>query len=106
MPLDVDRRSNSRSRTASRCSSSGQPHPLGALRDRHLDQQTEMAAMLLRRRFAGDRRVRYLDLGDLVDLSDPERSFDRMHLTAPGNAIVATALVEPVRAMAAGRPLS
>ena len=83
----------------------GQPHPLGALRDRHLDQQTEMAAML-RRRFAGDRRVRYLDLGDLVDLSDPERSFDRMHLTAPGNAIVATALVEPVRAMAAGRPLS
>ena len=77
-----------------------QPHPLESLRERHIDQQSERAAML-RRRFGDDSRVQYLDLGDTVDLNDPARSFDRMHLTAPGNTIVAAALVEPVRRMAA-----
>jgi len=80
----------------------GQPHPLTFLRDRHVAQQGEVAAML-QRRYAGDPRVQYLDLGDTVDLSDPQRSFDTMHLTAAGNTIVAAALVEPVRAMAARR---
>jgi hypothetical protein len=77
-----------------------QPHPLQSLRDRHIAQQTELSGML-HRRFGTDSRVQYVDLGDTVDLSDPERSFDRMHLTAAGNAIVAAALVEPVKAMAA-----
>jgi len=81
----------------------GQPHPLTFLRDRHIEQQTELAG-LLRRRFANEARVQYVDLGDTVDLSDPRHSFDRMHLTAPGNAIVAAALVDPVKAMAARRP--
>jgi hypothetical protein len=79
-----------------------QPHPLEFLRDRHIAQQTELAGML-RRRFADDPRVQYVDLGDTVDLSDPKHSFDRMHLTAPGNAIVAAALVDPVKAMMSRR---
>jgi hypothetical protein len=79
-----------------------QPHPLAPIRDRHIAQQTELMGML-RRRFPGDPRVEYVDLGDTVDLGDPERSFDRMHLTAPGNAVVAAALVDPVKAMAARR---
>jgi hypothetical protein len=77
-----------------------QPYGLGALRARHMDQQSEMAAML-HRRFAGDSRVRYVNLGDSVDLADPGLSFDRMHLTAAGNVPVAAALVEPVLEMAA-----
>jgi hypothetical protein len=79
-----------------------QPHALGQLRGRHIEQQQELANML-RRRFGGDRRVRYLDLGGTIDLSDPALSFDRMHLTAAGNRPVAAALVEPVLEMAALR---
>jgi hypothetical protein len=78
-----------------------QPYELGAeLRARHQGQQRELAS-LLTRKFGGDRRVRYVNLGDVVDLGDPALSFDRMHLTAAGNRLIADALVEPVRAMAA-----
>ena len=45
-----------------------------------------MLAAMLQRRFGGDRRVRYVNLGPTVDLSDRALSFDDMHLTAPGNA--------------------
>jgi hypothetical protein len=77
-----------------------QPYELGeALRARHIEQQREMAAML-QRRFGGDRRVGYLDLGDVVDLGDPRLSFDRMHLTAAGNRRMAERLVDAVLARA------
>lgn len=78
----------------------GQPHfPQGHPRhDRHLDQQRELSAMIARK-FSGNPRVRYVDVGDAVDLSDPSKSFDGMHLTHPGNELVAGALVEPVAAM-------
>jgi len=80
-----------------------QPYAAGAdLRARHAEQQSEMAQML-QRQHAADRRVRYVNLGDQVDLMDPQSSYDRMHLTADGNQRIAAALVEPVLEMAAAR---
>ena len=80
-----------------------QPYVLGpALRARHADQQRALAAMA-QRRFPNDGRVRYVSLGDAVDLGDPTLSFDRMHLTAAGNDRIAQALVEPVVHMAGPR---
>jgi hypothetical protein len=77
-----------------------QPYEAGAvLRARHMDQQAEMSAMLTRR-FGGDARLLYVNLGNLIDVSDPALSFDRLHLTAPGNVILAESLVAPVMAMA------
>jgi len=77
-----------------------QPYKLGAMRERHLDQQHELVGML-QRRFAKDRRVRYVNLGEVLDLADPRLSFDGMHLTGAGNLPVAAALVAPVQEMAA-----
>jgi hypothetical protein len=79
-----------------------QPYELGNVGSRHREQQTEMAAML-ERRFGGNRRVRYLNLGPSVDLADPALSFDHMHLTVVGNARLAGELVQPVLEMAAQR---
>jgi hypothetical protein len=73
-----------------------------SIRQRHVEQQAEMAAMLARR-FGGDPRVAYVNLGPLVDLSNPRLSFDQMHLTPAGNARVAEALVAPVLQLAANR---
>jgi hypothetical protein len=61
----------------------------------HVGQQREMAEMI-DRNFGSDRDVLYVNLGQSVDLSDPTMSFDRMHLTAEGNARIAAALTEPV----------
>jgi hypothetical protein len=78
-----------------------QPYVLGAeLNARHRDQQRAMATMLVQR-FAGDARVRYVDLGNLIDLADPALSYDRMHLTPSGNERLAEAFVPPVLEMAA-----
>jgi hypothetical protein len=79
-----------------------QPYALGISGQRHREQQHEMHAML-ERRFGGEPRVGYVDLGPTVDLADISLSYDRMHLTAAGNEIVAGALVQPVRAMATRR---
>jgi len=77
-----------------------QPYEAGAdLRERHKEQQSEMAAMLARR-FDGNPRVAYVNLGSVVEVSDPALSFDRMHLTAAGNATLAGALVAPVMRLA------
>jgi hypothetical protein len=78
-----------------------QPYALGAeLGARHRDQQRAMEAMMTRR-FGGEPRVRYVDLGNLVDLADPALSYDRMHLTESGNERLAGAFVAPVLDMAA-----
>jgi lysophospholipase L1-like esterase len=80
-----------------------QPYEAGAeLRKRHQEQQAEMAAMLTRR-FGGDPRVAYVNLGPVIEVADPALSFDRMHLTAAGNARLGDALLSPVMTMAAGR---
>jgi hypothetical protein len=80
-----------------------QPYGAGPyFRARHAGQQSEMAAML-DRRYAGNPRLRYVNLGDAVDLSDPNLSFDRMHLTPGGNLRAAAGFVQPVLEMAAQR---
>ena len=80
-----------------------QPYELGEfLHARHLEQQREAAAMI-ERTFGGDRRVGYVNLGNALDLGDERLSFDRMHLTAAGNARLAEQLVAPVLDMASRR---
>ena len=81
----------------------GQPYLAAELRARHIDQQTTMATELMRR-YQGNPRVQYVNAGDAVDINDPLIGYDRMHLTAPGNAAVAERLVEPVRALAQVKP--
>jgi lysophospholipase L1-like esterase len=61
------------------------------LSDLHIDQQQALSASL-QRQFGGDSRVRYVNLGRLLDLSDPLMAYDRMHLSARGNERVAAAL--------------
>ena len=79
-----------------------QPYLLGEkVRAAHQAQQHEVASMLARK-FA-DPHVMYVNLGNAVDVSDPEFSFDRMHLTLAGNERIAAALVAPVTAMATRR---
>jgi lysophospholipase L1-like esterase len=79
-----------------------QPQTTADFAIRHREQQRELAAML-GRRYGGDPNVRYVNLGDSVDLRDPALSFDGMHLTAAGNARVAADMVQPVVQMAARR---
>jgi lysophospholipase L1-like esterase len=64
-------------------------------RQRHQQQQRALADML-KREYAGVPRVTHLDVGTLVNLSDPNVCFDQMHLNVDGNRIVADALVDPV----------
>ncbi len=73
------------------------------LRVVHMQQQTALREFLTRR-FGADETVRYVNLGDAVNLEDPHVSFDHMHLRPEGNARVASQLVEPVLDMAARRP--
>jgi lysophospholipase L1-like esterase len=80
-----------------------QPYEIGEyLRARHMEQQHEAAAMLTRL-FGSDPRVRYVDLGETVDLGDATLSFDRMHLTVAGNQRLVEHLVSPVAEMALRR---
>jgi lysophospholipase L1-like esterase len=61
------------------------------LADIHVEQQTAMAAMLARR-FAGDPRVRYVNLGRTIDIHDTSLVYDGIHVVARGNQILADAL--------------
>jgi hypothetical protein len=80
-----------------------QPFAVGdTARTKHREQQREVAAML-ERTFGRDPRVRYLNLGGAIDLSDPTLSFDRMHLTPAGNQQLSEQLVAPVVEMASRR---
>jgi lysophospholipase L1-like esterase len=47
--------------------------------------------------FASDPHFAYVDLGDALDLSNPDMSFDRMHPTAEGNDVLSTRLVAPIK---------
>jgi lysophospholipase L1-like esterase len=68
----------------------------------HMQQQSALREFLMRR-FGNDRDVKYVNLGDAVDLENTHLSFDHMHLRAEGNTRVASRLVEPVLEMAALR---
>jgi hypothetical protein len=83
-----------------------QPYENGEwFRARHMEQQREASSMI-GRMFSGNADVGYVNLGDVVDLGDPLLSYDRMHLTAPGNFRIAQALVGPVTEMAQRRAAS
>jgi hypothetical protein len=74
----------------------GQPRMQYGEKERHASQQRALADMIARD-FAGNDRVRYVDMGDAVDLSDNTIAFDGMHLNARGNATVAARLAPLVR---------
>ena len=68
----------------------------------HMQQQAALRAFLANR-FPAERDVKYVDLGEAVDLEDLRLSFDHMHLRPEGNARVAQLLVEPILGAAAQR---
>jgi len=61
--------------------------------DTHVEQQTELESMLAAR-FAKEPRLRYVNLGPLIDLRDPSLCWDGMHLTTEGNRQIAAALAQ------------
>ena len=65
------------------------------LNDAHREQQGVLRSTL-DARFAGNARVRYVDLGNVLDLRDPALTFDGMHLNSEGNERMARALAVPV----------
>lgn len=76
---------------------------LGAAgREPHRAQQQALADMV-RRRFADNPRVRYVDLTGLLNVEDSPYAFDGMHLNGEGNAIIARALAPAVQAVAKGQ---
>ena len=56
---------------------------------------------MIKSRFGGNGRVSYVNLGDAIDMRDREVAYDGLHLIARGNDLIASRLVEPVRAAAA-----
>jgi lysophospholipase L1-like esterase len=68
----------------------GEPY----ITDIHVEQQLELERMIAAR-FAGEPRVRYVNLGRVVDLRDKSLCWDGMHLTEEGNRRIAVALRQP-----------
>lgn len=69
------------------------------LRARHDSQQRALADGLARE-FATEPGVVYVDLSDMVDLTDPNLAFDLMHLGVNGNRVIARALTDVVAGLA------
>jgi lysophospholipase L1-like esterase len=61
--------------------------------DLHIEQQQALAGMMARR-FGSDRRVRYVNLGRVVDMRDRSVNYDGLHLVAKGNESLADALLQ------------
>jgi hypothetical protein len=72
-----------------------EPYLPGTARSLHAYQQKVMAEAR-QRVYGPNPRVRYVNAGPAVDLSDPAFGYDRMHLTARGAAVVAQQLVDPI----------
>lgn len=76
------------------------------IRDVHVEQQADLIAML-DRSYGNNGNVRHVNLGEslytlpsvLLTVDDRRLAWDGMHLTAAGNDLVATRLVEPVLSM-------
>jgi lysophospholipase L1-like esterase len=66
--------------------------------DLHIEQQRALADMM-RRHFSSEPRVRYIDLGRLIDLRDQAIAYDGIHLVASGNERIADALVSDIVAL-------
>jgi hypothetical protein len=73
------------------------------LSDLHIEQQTALAAMMARR-FGANPRVRYVNLGRAIDMRDTSLVYDRVHLVARGNRIIADSLTTEIAALIADRP--
>ncbi len=58
--------------------------------------QEQLLSGMVMTTFAGDRRMVYADLSNLLDMQDTTVTFDGMHLNPGGNGKVADALVEPI----------
>ena len=67
--------------------------------DRQADQQRALAD-LYARVFSKDPRVRLVDFSTAINLGDEKLAFDGMHLTPPGNEIIAQGLLTPVMELA------
>lgn len=68
------------------------------INDLHREQQRDLRDML-GRRYGSNPLVRYVNLGDAVDVTDPTLCWDGMHLLAEGNARIARALAPAVLQM-------
>ena len=68
--------------------------------DLHVDQQRHLLGML-QRQYQDNPRVRYVNLGNAIDLHDHTIAYDGKHLTAAGNRFIAQQLVDPVLQMTA-----
>ena len=66
--------------------------------ERHREQQAQLRAMLAAR-FGNEPAVAYVNLGDAIDLAHSRLAYDGMHLSAEGNALIASRLVAPVAAL-------
>lgn len=66
----------------------------------HVGQQNTLVEMLTAR-FPAERRVHYLNMGDAVDLTDPTLCYDGLHLTAEGNAQLASRLAPALASIVA-----
>jgi lysophospholipase L1-like esterase len=73
------------------------------LSDLHINQQTALAAMM-ERRFGADPRVRYVNLGRAIDMRDTALVYDRVHLVARGNQIIADQLAPVIAQLITDRP--
>jgi hypothetical protein len=73
----------------------GQPALRNEHAGRHAGQQAALRAMI-ERQYAGDARVQYVSVADVVDVNDRQLAYDTMHLTLAGNQLIAGQLVEPV----------
>jgi hypothetical protein len=67
--------------------------------DSHVLQQRALAAALAAS-FGGDPAVRYVNLGNAIDLRDRAVAYDGLHLVATGSATIARDLVDSVTAVA------
>jgi hypothetical protein len=63
--------------------------------DAHVLQQANLAA-LVRARYSHNARVRYVDLGRVIDMGDSSIAYDGLHLVAAGNDRVAAGLVDSI----------
>lgn len=61
----------------------------------HKEQQEQLRAMLTAR-FGGNANVAYANLGESIDMIHSPLTYDGMHLTPRGNAVIARDLVDPV----------
>jgi hypothetical protein len=70
------------------------------LSDLHIEQQTALATMMASR-FGANPRVRYVNLGRAIDMRDTSLVYDRVHVVARGNQIIADHLTPVIATLVA-----